>query len=242
MTLKLSPPVILNEESFINADIPLKLKHYIQGATIRYTLDGSEPDSMKAAVFKGGEKISHNAIVKAKAFKPGWISSDIAEASFYKITYTPDTVIYLSSPDKQYNDEQGKLLINHEKGEADFRFGGWVAFRQNRMECLLGFANPVPVQHITLSSLVDIGSYIMPAQSIEIWGGDDPKNLKRIGQLTPEQPKAMKPYYTRGYECKVETGPVKCIKIVATPVAKLPSWHPGKGDKGWIFVDEILVN
>ena len=33
--------------------------------------------------------------------------------------------------------KQGKLLIDHEKGEADFRFGGWVAFRENRMECLL---------------------------------------------------------------------------------------------------------
>lgn len=242
MILKLSPPVLLNEEYFINSSIPLKLKHYIQGATIRYTMDGTEPDSLNAAIFKGSESIDGNVNIKAKAYKPGWISSDMIEASFYKNTYTPDTVIYLTPSDKQYADEKGKLLMNREKGEADFRFGGWVAYRQNRMECLLGFSKAVPVQQVTVSSLIDIGSYIMPAQSIEIWGGDDPGNLRQLGKLIPEQPKAMKPAYSKGLDCKINPATVKYIKIIATPIAKLPGWHPGKGDKAWIFIDEILVN
>jgi hypothetical protein len=24
--------------------------------------------------------------------------------------------------------------------------------------------------------------------------------------------------------------------------SKLPPWHRGKGDKGWIFVDEVFLN
>ena len=242
MLLKLSPPVILNEEHFINSPITLKLKHYIQGAIIHYTMDRTEPDSIKSAVFKGGESINGNVNIKAKAFKPGWISSDIVETNFYKTTYTPDTVVYITAPDKQYADEKGKLLMNREKGEADFRFGGWVAYRQNRMECLLGFNEAVPVKQVTISSLVDMGSYIMPAQSIEIWGGNDPKDLRRLGKLVPEQPKSMKSSYSKGLDCRISPATVKYIKIVATPVAKLPSWHPGKGDKAWIFVDEVLVN
>ena len=242
MLLKLTPPVLLNEEHFINAPITLKLKNYIQGAIIRYTMDGTEPDSIKSAVFKGGELIDGNVNIKAKAFKPGWISSDIIEASFYKTTYTPDTVIYLTPPDKQYADVKGKLLMNREKGEADFRFGGWVAYRQNRMECLLEFSNAIPVTQVTLSSLVDMGSYIMPPQSIGIWGGNDPKNLKLLGRLIPEQPKSMKPSYSKGFDCKISPATVKYIKIIVTPVGKLPAWHPGKGDKAWVFVDEVLVN
>jgi len=30
--------------------------------------------------------------------------------------------------------------------------------------------------------------------------------------------------------------------VVVVPVGKLPAWHPGKGDKGWAFVDEIFLN
>ncbi|MFC0775464.1 chitobiase/beta-hexosaminidase C-terminal domain-containing protein [Terrimonas alba] len=240
--MKLSPPVLLNEESFISAAIPLKLKHYIQGTTIRYTTDGTDPDSLQSPVFKGDETISGSSHLKAKAFKAGWASSDIIEANFYKTGYTADTVIYLTRPDSKYIDEKGKLLINREKGEADFRFGGWVAYRENRMECLLELAKPEPVQSITLSSLIDIGSYIMPAQTIEVFGGNDAKDLKLIGRMQPEQPKKMRSTYTKGFECKLHTAPVKYLKLVVTPVAKLPSWHQGKGDKGWIFVDEVLVN
>jgi Fn3 associated len=242
MILKLSPPVLLNEEGFLSTAVPLKLKHYIQGTTIRYTMDGSEPDSLNSPVFKGDEKINSNVLVRAKAYKPGWITSDMLEANFYKNTYTPDTLIYLVKPNEKYKDDSGELLIDRQKGEPDFRSGNWVAFRENRMECLLQFSKPVPIQSITLSSLIDASSYIMPAQSIEIWGGDEARNLRLLGKLVPEQPTKAMGTILKGYECKFNTATVKYIKIIGNPVGKLPAWHPGKGDKGWIFVDEILVN
>lgn len=240
--MKLTPPVVLNEEGFVTTAIPLKLKHYIQGAVIRYTTDGSEPDSIRSLIYKGNETISSNTFIRVKAFKAGWISSDITEASFYKSTYQPDTVIYLQPADSSYKDEHSKLLTDRIKGETNFKLGNWVAFRKNRMECLLQFTKPVPVQSITLSCLIDIGSYIMPAQKIEIWGGDDRKQLKLLGQLIPDQPTMIKPAYMRGFECKFNRAEVKYIKIIAVPVGKLPLWHPGKGDKAWIFTDELLVN
>lgn len=242
MILKLSPPVLLNEEDFITGAIPLKLKHYIQGTSIRYTTDGTEPDSILSPVFSGKETINGNVVVKAKAFKPGWISSDLMEAPFYKYSYIPDTVIYITQPDNRYKDDNHKLLINQERGEADFRTGSWVGFRENRMECLLRFVSPTPVQSITLSMLVDVSSYIMPAQNIEIWGGNEPKNMKLLGRIVPEQPTMVKPSAPKGFECKFNTTTVNYIKIIGNPVAKLPAWHAGKGEKAWIFVDEVLVN
>ena len=242
MILKLSPPVLLNEEAFITTAVPLKLKHYIQGTTIRYTMDGSEPDSLKSPVFKGNETIDNNVFIRAKAYKPGWISSDILEANFYKNTYTPDTLIYLVKPSDKHKDDAGKLLIDHLKGEPDFRSGNWVAFRESRMECLLHFSTPVPVQSITLSSLIDASSYIMPPQSVEVWGGNEEKNMKLLSRLVPEQPAKAMGSIMKGFECKFNTTTVKYIKIIGNPVAKLPAWHPGKGEKAWIFVDEILVN
>jgi hypothetical protein len=32
------------------------------------------------------------------------------------------------------------------------------------------------------------------------------------------------------------------IRIKLSPIAKLPAWHPGKGAKGWVFVDEVLLH
>lgn len=241
--LKLTPPVLMNEERFITgAAIPLKLKHYIQGAEIRYTMDGSEPDSINSPVFKGDVMLTDNTVIKAKAYKPGWISSDSLEVTFLKNTYTPDSVIYLTQPMEKYRDDRRKLLIDREKGESNFRSGTWVAFREKRMECLLVFSKPVNVGSVGLSGLIDVGSYIMPAESIEIWGGDDRDHLKLMGRLRPAQPGKQVPAENKNFEIKFKPALVKYVKIVANPVAKLPKWHPGKGEKGWFFVDEVLVN
>jgi uncharacterized membrane protein len=242
VVLKLTTPTVLNEEAFATKPFPLKLKHYIKGAVIHYTTDGSEPDSIHAPVYSGSETISSNVLIKAKAYKPGWISSDITEVNFYKSTYLPDTLIHLMPPDSNYMDKAGKILVDRDKGDANYRSGKWVAFRKNRMECLLRFAQPLSVQSVTLSTLIDIGGYIMPAQKIEIWGGMDAAHLKRLTFLQPVQPTTDKPVYMKGFECKFNAVSLRCIKIIAIPVSKLPAWHRGKGDKGWVFVDEILVN
>lgn len=240
--LKLSPPVLLNEETFISKAVPLKMKNYIKGTSIRYTVDGSEPDSLKSPEYTGKETIDSSVRIKAKAFKPGWISSDLVEFKIYKSTYTPDTVIYLTKADVNFSDEGNKFLYNREKGEADYRFGNWVGFRNEHMECLMHFAAPTPVQSVTLSTFIDPGPYIMPAKSIEIWGGKDEKNLKMLSRIIPEQPTKYIPSRREGFECKFDTTEITWLKIVVKHVDKLPQWHAGKGQKGWFFIDEVLVN
>ena len=44
------------------------------------------------------------------------------------------------------------------------------------------------------------------------------------------------------YELKFKPVSFRYLKIIANPVLKLPKWHPGKGEKGWFFADEIFVN
>jgi hypothetical protein len=78
--------------------------------------------------------------------------------------------------------------------------------------------------------------------SSKIWGGEDLKNLKLLGKIEPQQPTKVIPSFMKGFECKFNPINAKYIKIEAIPVAKLPKWHPGKGEKAWIFTDEILVN
>ncbi len=239
--LKLSPPVLKNEEMVLIAAQPLLLKHYINGAEIRYTLDGTEPDSIKANVFTGKETIDGNVHLRAKAYKAGWTSSDEIEATFYKSGYRPDSLIFITPPDPGYAPDS-KLLVDLVKGETNFRNGNWLAWRAKRMEVLLPFHEPVKLSSVTLSLLLDIGSYIFPPASVEVWGGDDPAKLTLLGKIKPLQPTRMQPATLRGVECKFAPASVKYLRIVANPVASLPGWHPGKGDKAWIFVDELILN
>ena len=241
--LKLTPPVLLNEEQIITDPIVLRLKHYVNGVSIRYTLDGTDPDSIKSPEYKQNTTLSQHVTVKAKAFKPGWISSDIMETYFYSAKYRVDSVINLLPPEEQYKGDGPRTLTDLVKGEAgNFKSGKWLGYRKNKMESLLQFSSPVTVSSVTLSTLIDIGGYIMPPVSIEVWGGDDAGHLKLLSRLTPQQPLKVAPAYLKAFELSFSPVLLKYIKIVAVPVSKLPLWHPGKGDKGWIFADEVFVN
>ena len=77
---------------------------------------------------------------------------------------------------------------------------------------------------------------------IEVWAGNDPGNLRLIKKLIPEQPQKVTSTYMKGYDLSFVPVKEKYLKVVVVPVGKLPGWHPGKGDKGWAFVDEIFLN
>ena len=242
LVLKLNPPIFQNEEDIISGSTALQLKHYINGTVIRYSTDGSEPDSVSSKVYDGNVVLEKNTLVKTKAFKPGWISSDIAERFFFKSGYKIDSAILLTPADPKYAKGGARLFINLEKGSFYPGDGKWLGYRNNRMEAMLYFNQPVHAKNITVSALKNIGSYIMPPARLEVWGGEDPKKLRLLGSLTPNQPQKDEPAAILPFEFNFPETKLQYIKVIAIPVSVLPPWHPGKGDKGWVFVDEILVN
>jgi hypothetical protein len=242
MLLKLNSPILQNDSSIIFSPTPLRLKHYVPGVTIRYTLDGSDPDSGKAIVYDNHAMLTGKSILRARAFKKGWLPSDDVHNNFYSERYRPDSIRMLQPIDSNYMKYGPRTLIDLVKGDAGYGSGKWLGFHKNKMDCLLFFKKPVVASDITLSGLVDIGSEIMPPVEIQVWGGPGPQNLKLLGRLAPEQPEKAAPGYLTGYDISFNPTRVSCIRITVTPVDKLPLWHPGKGKKGWIFFDEIFVN
>lgn len=241
LILKLTPPIIENEILVFHEPINLKLKHYINGTDLRYTTDGSDPDSIQSPAYDKSVLISRNTTVRTRAFKKGWISSDISQKSFLRATYSPDSVELITPPDPKYNSGT-KLLSDNEIGDLGFGNRKALGYQKNKMEVLLFYATPITAKSLTVSFLKIPGSYIMPPTSVEVWGGDSPSSMKLLGKITPKQPEKMEGGEMLPLEINFNPVTLKYIRVIATPVAKLPSWHPGKGEKGWIFCDEIMVN
>ncbi len=63
------------------------------GATIHYTVDGSEPDQ-GSEIYTSPINMSTDTILKAKAFKDGWMASGTAEAE-YVINQAPSGFVYV---------------------------------------------------------------------------------------------------------------------------------------------------
>ncbi len=239
---RLNAPFIEGEKQLFTANSQVKVKHYIKGVTMRYTMDGSEPDSTLSQVYKDSIVINKSGLLKIKAFLPGWISSEVASRNFYKIGFIADSVRLLTQPNPIYAGAGGKTLSDGEKGQLNFRDGKWLGYKENDLQAYLYFKEPVLLSNVSFSTLVDIGSYIMPAQQLEVWGGTSVSNLVLLKKINPKQPLVQESPYMFGFDCAFDVRKIGVLKIIAKPVKKMPVWHPGKGSPAWVFVDEIFLN
>lgn len=240
--IPLPAPVIENSEAIFTEPLHLKLKHYINGAVLRYTLDGSEPDSVNSSIYEDGILLDTNASLKVRAFKEGWYGSELVTKTFLRSALTPEKAVLLSPPDEKYKADQEKSLFDREKGSTNHGDGYWLGYEGRKMEVILTFREAPSAKSITISYLASTGSYIMPPASVEIWYGSDVEELRLHKKHIIPQPSDHLPVAPQFLSFLLPEEKYEQLKVIITPVMKLPAWHDGKGNPGWVFVDELLFN
>lgn len=240
--IQLSKPSLKNNSRVFLSRTNVQLNHPRKDVIIRYTLDGKDPDSLTSPVFKKDILISDNAVIKAKAYKAGWKSSEISNFTFYRSAFKSDSISLLSIPDINYKGNGTKTLIDGQLAEADINNTNWQGFKEKDMLVILNFKKPVRISSTILNSIVNVNSSVFPPSRIEVYGGSDLNNLKLLNSFDPKMPAPKDPQQSNKYEVKFKPASVSYLKIIAKPVKKLPSWHPAKGKPAFILFDEILIN
>jgi uncharacterized membrane protein len=242
VVMKLTPPIVVNGDSIVTKPVAVQLKHYVPGTTIRYTTDGTDPDSTSSPIFKNDVQVQKIFELKARAVKPGWYSSDVVSRYFFTSHYVPDSVLLLQPADAKYRAKEAKTLADLVKSEPSKGTGKWLGFQNNAFEGLLMFKSPVTITSVTLSMLRDLGASIFPPTEVEVYGGIDKNQLHLLNKIIPKQ--AVKGDPTVNLPIGGEFSPVevKFIKVIAKPLTKIPEWHNEKGKKAWVFIDEVMVN
>ncbi len=242
--LRLTPPILVNENFILGENEFIQLKHNLPGSQIRYTLDGSDPDSVTGRVYKDPVPITRHTQLKTRTYKDGWYGSPLVQYYFFKKGFRPSRIEIINPPNKDYKGEGSATLIDNKKGPADnFRDIAWLAYREKPLECLFEMDPAAPVTMFTLSYTENYYSYILPPASIELWTGNDPAHLKLVERRVPRQPKEKEaPGIVKGIEFKIPPGSGRYYRLIAQPVAKVPKWISKKAEKGWLFVDEVIFN
>ncbi len=240
--IQLSTPVIAANETFFTDPISVKVDHYLNGVTLRYTVDGAEPDSINSPIYEGGIPLSTNATVSVKAFKKGWYSSEVVTKSFLRSSIEPVAVKLLTMPNKRYKGKLEQALFDHIKGTDIHTDGNWLGYQGEPMDVQITLGKDIPQSSITLSCLNNIGGWIMPPSIVEIWYGKDEASLKLWKKSAVEQPTKNMPVGPAFYTFDLPKENYTVLKLHIVPVMKLPSWHDANGKPGWVFVDEILLN
>jgi hypothetical protein len=240
--IPLNPPSIQYESLLFKDQLEVSMKHPIGSVKIFYTLDGSLPDSSSHQVYEGKIKITQNVTLRARAFAPGWIGSQESSAGFLKASIKPDKIQLTHQPSEKYSGRGVETLFDLEKGDLEFGSGKWLGFQNHPADISMEFDEPKSIENIAFSLLTDEASYIFPPTRIEVWIKKSGKDWKLISQEKFPIPTSSDVKKMIIKEIKVNEVGLTGLKAKITPISPLPKWHPGAGQKGWVFIDEIVLN
>lgn len=244
--IKLNPPRLKNKSPVFKDSIVPQLYHPVKDVDIRFTTDGSEPDSLSSPLFNGNAVLKASTQIKARAFKKGWLSSDVAVLNIYSSALEPDTAVLLSKLNRVHTAKGAQTFFDHELGSFNANSpawaNNWAGFIKNDMELLVQFNTARPVTSVAINSLIETENSIFPPATIEVWGGTSGNNLHLIYRSAAELPTTYSKPFIKLYECGFEAVTVSHLKIIARPVRKLPGWHKRKDSPALMLVDEILIN
>jgi uncharacterized membrane protein len=239
--LQLSAPIMVNEP-VLKPEESVVLKASLPGTIIRYTTDGSDPDSVSGILYEKPIPASSYQIIKSIAVKKGWRHSNQTEFVIFKAGVKPSRAELLTLPDQQYQGEGVQTFIDGKKGAPDFfRDPTWIAFRDRTLEAIFYFDDAPALQSITISFSKNAGAMTMPPAEVEVWGGEDAENITLLQKVKPVQPIDYSNSRVEGIEIKFPTAKRKCYKLIAKPLTKLPAFRKSN-EKGWLMVDEIFFN
>ena len=244
--ITLNPPQIKNSSTIFSRPLALQLKHPIKGVQVRYTTDGTEPDSLKSPIFTNQTVIDQSTLVKAKAYKAGWFSSGVATFDLYKTTHIPDSVNLLLPLNPVHQADGAHTFFDGKLGTFNANSpawaNNWAGFKKNDMALVSEFRKPVRVSSVALRIMIEEETGIFPPGTVEVWGGDSRDRMKLMATLRPGQPVKKSTPILKAVTCVFTPQTVSYLKIIAKPVSQLPSWHSNKGKPALLLIDEVFIN
>ena len=259
--LKLNPPQVKNGSFVFGKSVNIELFHPINGTELRYTIDGDDPDSITSPIFDHKLFISNTSYIKVKAFRKGWFSSDVAAFRFIKNSFVPDSVVLLTQLNRVHQAEGANTFFNTILGTFGANSPAWANYwagiRDNDLVAMCYFKQPILLSSFGIHYMVEEENGIYPPLEVEVWGGEDAKNLKLLTKLKPKLPLEGELHSLQFLEGLFKSKKVSCIKIIAKPNFKINPKSKGKSNaknkgkdkkkkkgkpKALLLIDEMFLN
>ncbi|MCC6723832.1 MAG: chitobiase/beta-hexosaminidase C-terminal domain-containing protein [Saprospiraceae bacterium] len=236
----LKAPMIKASKELFTDTLHVAIEAGFAKTKIHYTTDGKEPDST-SAVYKEPLILSASTEVKAIAYLEGWTTSPAAMRSFVKVRHQPVSIALATPPDERYKGEGNKTLIDFQRGGESFRSGKWFGWQGFNCVATLDLGEAKDVSKVTVGAFEDTGGWIFFPKGIRVSTSADGKNFKKVKEGSyPVATGPTKPGAKLFFQDFASTK-ARYLKVEVLSQLKNPSWHPNKGEKCWVFVDEILV-
>ena len=141
---------------------------------------------------------------------------------------------------KRYPSGGDSALNDGLRGSLDFNDGRWQGYCGNGPDIVIDLGRETEIKQITCSFLNNQSSWIFLPVRVEFLISDNGTGFKPLKIF---EQKADRDYqqYIKEFTYSFDPVRTRYIEVIATPTGLIPEWHPGAGQKPWMFVDEVVV-
>ena len=210
-------------------------------AEIHYTTDGSEP-TIKSSVYKSPFVILKTTTIKAKAFKKGSVPSFVALRQFNRLNIKSTT--FVNPPAERYGKDADIALMDGKKGASGDWQNDWLGFEGVDMEATIELAVPTKINLVKIGLGHEPNDWVVWPKSVWVSFSRDGQEFSdwQMAELPVfDRPDKMKGFGRIEARLRTDGKQWKYVRVKVENQGVLPDWHPYKGQKAWIMVDEVAV-
>ena len=211
-----------------------------QGETaIRYTMDGSEP-TVDSPLYTEPIEIRESCTIKARSDRNG-MSGRTYEKSFTAHKAMGRPVQALTPTHHNYTYNCPDMLTDGLRGAGPYNSGDFAGWYDKPFEALIEM-DGTAYSSVTLSAFVFRYDYIFGPTYMTVYTSEDGKEFTEMAHADY----AIEGGMDDGNGCAEYTltfpeTSAKYLKVTAGCLEALPDWHTGKGNPGFVFIDEVVV-
>jgi hexosaminidase len=241
-TLQLAPPLMKYASTFFKNEMKISLFFAQEGAVIRYTTNGKIPTEIDAVYEKPIIVTNNNTNLTAKVFAKNYLASDAVSAIFIKEGLAIKQIAF-SEPHQNYKGTGSTTLHDNKGGFASYTNNTWLGFNTDSVVFNITLSKQTTAKKTLLNILQDYGSWIFFPTEAKVLALNK-KTGKHIAagavKFIPVQGKDVSTCKAVeiSFFKKIRTDEVQ-LKLYL--LKQIPAWHPGSGQRSWIFIDEIKV-
>ena len=210
-------------------------------AEIRYTTDGSEP-TMKSSLYKSSFVILKTCTIKAKAFKKGSVPSFVTLRQFNRLNIKNTT--FVNPPAERYGKDADIALMDGKKGASGDWQNDWLGFEGVDMEATIELAVPTKINTVKVGLSHEPNDWVVWPKGVWVSfssDGDEFSEWQMAELPVFDRPDKMKGFGRIEARLRTDGKQWKYVRVKVENQGVLPDWHPYKGQKAWIMVDEVVV-
>ena len=236
--VRLSKPVVRVEHHFFEKEATLHPGPPQEGTVVRYA---TGEDSLHAGspVADRPITVDESSTLRFQRSGGGFMPSEEVVVEVLKLRPEKTSLTAASFANPPYNKTPQAALTDKKKSSMDFRNDDWVGYKKETVTYVLSFPS-AQVTGITLSCLEDQASWIFAPSSLKATfydvAGDELRTVSKRYLAELQKPKSFRFLTLTTRQLRAAS-----IKLEVESLSAIPGWHPGKGKKPWLFVDEVLL-